>query len=331
MSDTEFRALVVEEAEPKKYVRNIKTRSIDDLPAGDVLVKVHYSALNYKDALSSVGNKGVTRNYPHTPGIDAAGVVAASSDPAFSEGDEVIVTSYDLGMNTDGALGEYIRVPAGWVIKRPQELTLQQAMMFGTAGLTAGLMMQALVDNGVKPENGPILVTGATGGVGSLAVAMLSKAGFEVTAVTGKAEAADFLKSLGAKEVVNRESIIDTQRPMLKEQWAGVVDVVGGEMLASAIKATKYGGVVTCAGLVGSPELPTSVFPFILRSVSLIGIDSAECPMDRRVAVWNKMASEWKPESLETLTTEITLDQVEERLMALLEGKGHGHYVVKIG
>ncbi|WP_428610162.1 YhdH/YhfP family quinone oxidoreductase [Sedimenticola sp.] len=330
MSDTQFRALVVEETEPKKYVSQVKTRSIDDLPDGDVLVRVHYSALNFKDALSSIGNKGVTRHYPHTPGIDAAGTVVASTDAQFAVGDEVIVTSYDLGMNTDGALAEYIRVPAAWVIKRPNSLSLKEAMMFGTAGLTAGLMMEALVNHSVTPASGAVLVTGATGGVGSLAVAMLSKAGYEVTAVTGKPEAADFLKSLGAKAVVSRESIIETERPMLKEQWAGVVDVVGGEMLASALKATRYGGTVTCAGLVGSPELHTTVFPFILRAVSLVGIDSAECPMAPRLAVWNKMASEWKPACLEELTTEITLDDVSERLQAILQGKAHGHYLVKI-
>jgi len=330
MSETQFRALVVEEAEPKKYVSSIKTRSIDELPAGEVLVQVHYSALNYKDALSSIGNKGVTRNYPHTPGVDAAGVVAASEHADFAVGDEVIVTSYDLGMNTDGALAEYIRVPAAWVIKRPQNLSLKEAMMFGTAGLTAGLMMDALVRNGVTANHGPILVTGATGGVGSLAVAMLAKAGFSVTAVTGKMDAADFLKSLGASEVVGRDAIIETERPLLKEQWAGVIDVVGGDMLASAIKATRYGGIVTCAGLVGSPELHTTVFPFILRGVSLIGIDSAECFMAPRMAVWNRMASEWKPDCLEQLTTEITLDEVADRLKAILQGKAHGHYLVKI-
>lgn len=330
MSDTQFRALVVEEAEEKKYVTSIKTRSMSDLPAGEVLVRVHYSALNYKDALSSVGNKGVTRNYPHTPGIDAAGVVASSEHPDFSEGDEVLVTSYDLGMNTDGALAEYIRVPAGWVIPLPEGLSLKQAMMFGTAGLTAGLMINTLVENGLQPDQGPVLVTGATGGVGSLAVAILARAGYSVSAVTGKPEAADFLKSLGASEVLGRDEIIDTERPMLKERWAGVVDVVGGDMLASALKATRYGGTVTCAGLVGSPQLNTTVFPFILRAVSLVGIDSAECPMAPRKAVWDKLAGEWKPECLETLTTEITLDQVQEKLTALLQGKAKGHYLVKL-
>lgn len=330
MSETQFRALVVEEAEPKKYVTNIKTRSIDDLPAGEVLIQVHYSALNYKDALSSIGNKGVTRNYPHTPGVDAAGVVAASEHADFAVGDEVIVTSYDLGMNTDGALAGYIRVPAAWVIKRPHNLSLKESMMFGTAGLTAGLMMDALIRNGVTADRGPILVTGATGGVGSLAVAMLARAGFSVTAVTGKADAADFLKSLGASEVVGREAIIETQRPMLKEQWAGVIDVVGGDMLASALKATRYGGTVTCAGLVGSPELHTTVFPFILRGVSLIGIDSAETDRANRITAWNRMASDWKPDCLETLTTEITLDEVPDKLKQILQGQAHGHYLVRI-
>jgi acrylyl-CoA reductase (NADPH) len=330
MSETQFRALVVEEAEPKKFVSSIKTRSLDDLPAGEVLVRVQYSALNYKDALSSAGNKGVTRNYPHTPGVDASGVVASSDDPNFAVGDEVLVTSYDLGMNTDGGLGEYIRVPATWVVKLPLGMSLKEAMMFGTAGLTAGLMIDVLVRNGVKPESGPVLVTGATGGVGSLAVAILAKAGYEVAAVTGKAEAADFLKSLGASQVISREAVIDTKRPMLKEQWAGVVDVVGGDMLASTLKATRYGATATCAGLVGSPELNTSVFPFILRGISLVGIDSAECPMAPRVAVWNKLADEWKPDSLAVLTTEITLEDVKAQLAALLQGKAHGHYVVKM-
>ena len=330
MSDTRFRALVVEETEPKKFVSSIKTRSLDDLPAGEVLVRVHYSALNYKDALSSIGNRGVTRNYPHTPGVDASGVVTASDDPRFVAGDEVLVTSYDLGMNTDGGLGEYIRVPAAWVVKLPAQLSMREAMMFGTAGLTAGLMIDVLLRNGLKPEQGPVLVTGATGGVGSLAVAILAQAGFEVAAVTGKAEATDFLKSLGAARVVSRESVINTERPLLKEQWAGVVDVVGGDMLASAIKATKYGGTITCAGLVGSPALNTSVFPFILRGLTLVGIDSAECAMPIRAAVWNKLADEWKPACLEALTSEITLEQVEAQLAALLQGKAHGHYLVRM-
>lgn len=330
MSDIQFKALVVEESEDKQYTRSIKTRSLNDLPEGDVLIKVQYSALNYKDALSSTGNKGVTRSFPHTPGIDAAGIVEASNSPDFTAGEEVIVTSYDLGMNTDGALGQYIRVPAAWVIKRPAELSMKEAMMFGTAGLTAGLMINELVKHGVEPENGPVLVTGATGGVGSLAVAILAKAGYTVTAVTGKAEAAEFLKSIGATDVIRREDVIETKRPMLKEQWAGVVDVVGGDMLASALKATKYNGTVTCAGMVGSPALNTSVFPFILRNITLAGIDSAECPMEPRLQVWKKMANEWKPDQLETLTTEITLEDVEAQLMALLEGKGHGHYIVNM-
>jgi putative YhdH/YhfP family quinone oxidoreductase len=331
MSDTNFRALVVEEAEPGKYVSSIKTRSIEDLPAGEVLVRVAYSALNYKDALSSVGNKGVTRNYPHTPGVDAAGTVAASDHPDFKVGDEVIVTSYDLGMNTDGGLGEYIRVPAAWVVKCPAGLSPKEAMMFGTAGLTAGMMINTLIENGLTRDSGPVLVTGATGGVGSLAVAILGKAGYPVTAVTGKAEAAEFLKSIGASEVIDRERLTESKKPMEKMLWGGVVDVVGGDMLAGAIKSTRYGGTVTCAGLVGSPALNTTVFPFILRAVTLVGIDSAECPMGPRAAVWQKLADEWKPDCLASLTTEITLPEVTEKLQELLAGQAKGHYLVDIG
>ena len=331
MNQTRFRALVVEEAEPKKYVSNIKERSLDDLPTGEVLVHVAYSALNYKDALSSVGNKGVTRNYPHTPGVDAAGRVAASDHPDFSVGDDVIVTSYDLGMNTDGGLGQYIRVPAAWVIKSPGGLSAREAMMFGTAGLTAGMMIDAMVRNGLTRESGPVLVTGATGGVGSLAVAILGQAGYPVTAVTGKPEAADFLTSIGATEVIDREQLLESQKPLEKMRWGGVVDVVGGEMLAGAIKSTRYGGTVTCTGLVGSPELHTTVFPFILRAITLVGIDSAECPMGPRAQVWRKLAGEWKPACLESLTTEITLEQVPEQLRQLLSGRAKGHYIVNMG
>ncbi|MCB1760000.1 MAG: YhdH/YhfP family quinone oxidoreductase [Gammaproteobacteria bacterium] len=330
MRDTSFLALVVEEAESGEYVSSIKTRSIDDLPAGEVLVRVAYSALNYKDALSSIGNKGVTRRYPHTPGVDAAGTVAASEHPDFAVGDEVIVTSYDLGMNTDGGLSQYIRVPAAWVIKCPAGLGPKEAMMFGTAGLTAGMMIDRLISNGLTRESGPVLVTGATGGVGSLAVAILGKAGYPVTAVTGKAEAAAFLKSIGASEVIGRERLTESKKPMDMMLWGGVIDVVGGEMLAGAIKSTCYGGTVTCAGLVGSPELNTTVFPFILRAITLVGIDSGECPMAPRAAVWRKLADEWKPDCLPSLTTEISLHEVAEKLRELLAGKAKGHYLVRI-
>lgn len=318
---TEFKALLVEQPEKKVFNRAVVTRSLEDLPEGELVVKVHYSSLNFKDALSSVGNPGVTRNFPHTPGIDAAGEVVSCADGSFQPGDKVIVTSYDLGMETDGGFGQMIRVPSKWALKLPDGLSLKESMMLGTAGLTAALSVQELVENGVTPEKGPVLVTGATGGVGSLAVAMLAKIGFEVTAVTGKLEETPYLEGLGAKRVIDRETLLKgSERPMLKTTWAGVVDCVGGEMLAAAIKSAQYDGVVTCCGLVASIDIPINVFPFILRGVRLIGIDSAECPMDRRTRVWQRLASEWKLDNLADMVDEVTLDGLEEKIQAMLKG-----------
>lgn len=318
---TEFKALLVEQPEKKVFNRAVVTRSLDDLPEGELVVKVHYSSLNFKDALSSIGNPGVTRNFPHTPGIDAAGEVVSCADGSFQPGDKVIVTSYDLGMETDGGFGQMIRVPSKWALKLPDGLSLKESMMLGTAGLTAALSLQELVENGVTPEKGPVLVTGATGGVGSLAVAMLAKIGFEVTAVTGKLEETPYLEGLGAKRVIDRETLLKgSERPMLKTTWAGVVDCVGGEMLAAAIKSAQYDGVVTCCGLVASIDIPINVFPFILRGVRLIGIDSAECPMDRRTRVWQRLASEWKLDNLADMVDEVTLDGLEEKIQAMLKG-----------
>lgn len=328
MSQQAFNALVVTEVAPKEFSRAIQQRSVDDLPAGEVLVRVHYSSLNFKDALSATGNPGVSRNFPHTPGIDAVGVVEQSDNAEFSVGERVIVTSYDLGMNTAGGLGQYIRVPAKWVVRLPKNLSMQESMSYGTAGLTAAMMVNALVEQGVDVDDGEVLVTGATGGVGSVAVAILSKLGFTVCAVTGKPEQAQYLKSLGADSIISREELTENKRPMLKERWAGVVDVVGGEILASAIKATKYTGTVTCSGMVGDINFTSSIFPFILRGVKLIGIDSVECDMATRLNVWNKMADSFKPKGLAALTTEITLEQVEAQLMAMLAGKSHGRFIV---
>ncbi|RQW83630.1 MAG: acryloyl-CoA reductase, partial [Geobacter sp.] len=315
----------------KTYSIRIGARSLDDLPPGEILLKVHYSSLNYKDALSATGQFAVTRNYPHTPGIDAAGEIVESVDSAFKPGDKVLVTSYDLGMDTPGGFGQYIRVPAEWVVPLPDGLSLRDSMILGTAGLTAGLMVKKLAGNGVKPEQGEILVTGATGGVGSLAVAILAKAGFRVIAATGKSSQKDYLLSLGAADVIGREGVLEgAERPMMRERWAGVIDVVGGEMLAAAIKSTRYGGSVACCGLVGSRELSVNVLPFILRGVSLLGTDSVQCPMEPRRIVWEKLAGEWKPENLETIVRECTLHNLENEIQAILKGQLCGRVLVNL-
>ncbi len=301
-----------------------------DLPAGELLVKVCCSSLNYKDALSASGNKGVTSSYPHTPGIDAAGTVVSDNSGQFNAGDQVIVTSYDLGMNTDGGFAEYIRVPAAWAVSLPEGLSLKESMMLGTAGLTAAQSIHAISEK-ISPADGEILVTGATGGVGSLAVAMLAKLGYSVCGLTGKASAEGYLKSLGAESVIDRNSFVEeNKRPLSKPRWAGVVDAVGGDILASAIKSTKPLGIVTCFGMVGSPELSLTVFPFILRGVSLIGIDSQSCPMDLRQMLWAKMANQWKPDNLSSLVERISLQQVPDAIQKMLSGQHQGRMLVEV-
>ncbi len=327
----QFRALVITETEPKTFSRKIETRNTDDLPAGDVLIRVHYSSLNYKDALSASGNRGVTRKFPHTPGIDAAGIVAQSSVEQFTEGEQVVVIGYDLGMNTDGGFGEYIRVPAGWVVKLPATLTPLEAMTYGTAGFTAAMSVDELVRNGVAPEDGEVLVTGATGGVGSMAVALLAKIGFNVVAATGKVESAtDFLRKLGATSIISREEATDTSRPMLRSRWAGVVDCVGGEMLETALASTKSNAVVAISGLVASPKINTTVFPFILRGVRLVGIESADFPIQKRAALWQKLATDWKLDNLATLAREVTLDTLNPEIDTILAGGQTGRVIVNL-
>ncbi len=332
MASQTFTALVVSETAPQTFVRAIKQRSLADLPPGELLVRVGYSSLNFKDALSATGRPGVTKRYPHTPGIDAAGTVTEDRSGRFRPGDPVIVTGYDLGMNTAGGFGQYIRVPAAWAVPLPEGLTLRESMILGTAGFTAGLSVYKLAAAGILPEAGPILVTGATGGVGSLAVGILARAGYQVTAATGKVAEAEYLTGLGATEVLGRESVLEgAERPLAKERWAGAIDVVGGLTLAAILKGTRYGGVVTCCGLVGSPDLPINVFPFILRGVSLLGIDSAQCPPATRQQVWQRLAGPWKPARLEATAVPCTLQELEPQIVAILEGKLRGRAVVDLG
>jgi putative quinone oxidoreductase, YhdH/YhfP family len=313
---------------------NIVERSIDDLPPGDVLVAVHYSSLNYKDAMSATGNKGITRKYPHTPGIDAAGVVELSRNPNFATGDEVIVTGYDLGMNTCGGYGQYIRVPAEWVVKKPEQLTLKEAMIIGTAGFTAASALYKLELMEQSPGRGPVVVTGATGGVGSLSVALLSKAGYEVIAITGKENGAEYLQHLGAAQVEKRDFVNDTSgKALLKPRWANAIDTVGGNTLVTLLKACKVDGCVVSTGLVSSPQLPNmTVYPFILNGVSLLGIGSAETAMTTRLAIWNKLATDWNiNEKLSVIAKEVDLEELNDTYIdMILEGKIMGRIVVNL-
>jgi putative YhdH/YhfP family quinone oxidoreductase len=323
--------MVVSKTDEKTYTREVTERSISDLPEGEVLVRVRYSSLNFKDGLSCIGNPGVTRNYPHTPGIDASGEVAESSDSRFKIGDSVIVTSYDLGMSTSGGFGQYIRVPAEWVVPLPEGLSLKDSMIFGTAGYTAALSVHALQKHGITPEQGEIVVTGSTGGVGSVAVALLSHLGYTVVASTGKKEETDFLKGLGAAEIVSREEVNDeSKKPLLRERWAGAVDTVGGTTLAALLKATKRGGAVAATGLVASAELSTTVFPFILRGVSLLGIDSGFTPTKLRRKIWNKLAGIWKFPQLEQLKIDCTLEELDPEIDKILAGGQRGRVVVDL-
>ncbi len=330
LKNEKFRAMVVESPDKKTCKRSIQDKSIDNLPDGDVLIRVKYSSLNYKDALSATGNRGVTQNYPHTPGVDAAGIVTESSQDNFSVGDEVLVTGYDLGMNTSGGFGQYIKVLAHWVVRLPKNLTLKESMVYGTAGFTAGLSVYEIV-RGVEKEKGDVLVTGASGGVGSISVAILAKLGYSVVAVSGKPEGRDFLTGLGAKEVIDRETATDSSsRAMLKGKWAGVIDTVGGDILATAIKSVKPWGIVTCCGNVASPDLPITVFPFILRGARLIGINSQTCPMGHRLKVWQKLAGEWKIDQGQDLYKEISLDRLDENIELILRGGQKGRVLVNL-
>ena len=311
---------------------SIVEKSIDDLPEGDILVKVNYSSLNYKDALSASGAPGVTRNYPHTPGIDAAGVIAESSDNSFKEGDSVIVTGYDLGMDTAGGFGEYIRVPASWIIQLPKGLSERDSMALGTAGLTAGLSVQALNDHNSNEgfEGSNIVVTGATGGVGSIAVMLLSKLGASVTAVTGKDAQKELLQNLGASEVISRDELTEMCRtPIGKTIWNFGVDVVSGNTLTLLLASLKPGGAVACSGLVGGPSFESSIFPFILRGNALLGIDSVEIPLKKKSQVWENFASNWKMD-LSPLVKEVSLEQLENEISTILEGGQVGRVLVKV-
>lgn len=328
---TSFFALQAAPDADGTFAQQVVERDVADLPAGELLIRIQYSSLNFKDALSASGQRGVSRHYPHTPGIDAAGVVEHSSAAEFAEGDEVIVTGYDLGMNTAGGFGQYIRIPVGWAIKRPQGLSLREAMILGTAGLTAALCIDKLERSGLEPDDGPVLVTGATGGVGSISVMLLSALGYNVAAATGKEQQADLLTRLGAKQIVPRlELQSGTDRPLLREQWAGAVDTVGGDILFNVLKATQYGGSVACCGLTAGVDFQASVLPFILRGVNLLGVDSVELPLVVKASMWDKLSLQWKLPNLDDLVTEVSLTQLPAAIEQILRGEQVGRVLVRL-
>lgn len=328
---TEFQAFWVEK-EDKETTHSIRTRSVDDLPEDEVLIRVKHSSVNYKDAMSAKGLPGVTKAYPHTPGIDAAGTVESCSNDLFAVGDEVICIGFDLGMNTPGGYGEYIRVPASWVTRMPAGLNAREAMIIGTAGFTAALCVEKLEMMGANPSDGPVLVTGATGGVGSVAVMLLAKLGYEVVASSGKADKAEFLKSLGATTVIGRDVLSEpNKRPMLATDYAHAVDCVGGEILANIIKSLKPQGSVAICGLVASPSFETTVLPFILRGVNVLGIDSVEIPISDKNRIWQRLATDWKLSDLESLTTEIGLEQLPTVIDDIFAGQASGRTLVTHG
>jgi acrylyl-CoA reductase (NADPH) len=327
-----YKAFYIQANDDGSMQRSIVQRDTNDLPANDVLIKVQYSSLNFKDAMSAHGNKGVTREFPHQGGIDAAGVVEECSSGEFQPGDKVIVTGYDLGMNTAGGLAQYICVPAAWVLRCPRGLNPKHSMQFGTAGLTAQLCINKLQQMGVTPDKGQVLVTGATGGVGSIAVALLSSMGYTVVASSGKADQTQMLREIGASEVIDRAEFGEAdKRLMLKERFAGAVDVVGGDTLSNVIKSLQAGGSVACCGLVQSPAFEATVLPFILRGVNLLGVDSVQISLAEKQAAWKQLARSAKLPAIERLNKEISLTQVPAALEGLFTGGMIGHTLVKIG
>lgn len=326
-----FRAFIVNKTEDD-FSAEVKTVSLEDLPDGDVVIKVAYSSVNFKDGLASIPNGKIVRSYPFVPGIDLAGTVVSSKDSRFSEGDEVIATSYEIGVSHFGGYSEYARIPGDWIVPLPDGLTLREAMVFGTAGFTAALSVHRLEENGLTPDKGKVLVTGATGGVGSVAVSMLAKRGYHVVASTGKESEHDYLRNIGAAEIIGRDEVAGEKiKPMDKQFWAAAVDPVGGKTLAAILSKLDYNGSVAVSGLTGGTDVATTVFPFILRGINLLGIDSVYCPMETRKLLWHRMATDLKPEGLlETIQNEVTLAELPEVLSRILKGENRGRTIVKI-
>ena len=331
----EFSAYVVDRNASGEVRAALETVGVDNLPPGDVLIQAHWTSLNFKDALAATGNPGVVRRFPHIPGIDVAGVVANVTSPEggspFSPSTEVLVTGYDLGAGRWGGWSQYVRVPREWVVARPAKLPLREAMVLGTAGFTAAMCVEALLHHEVFPAKGEVVVTGATGGVGCLALMLLAKLGYRVVAVTSKTGCHDKLREWGASEILPREAVIDASgKPLLSARWAGVVDTVGGNTLATLVRQTRLGGCIAACGLVGGTDVSLTVHPFILRGVTLAGIDSAWCPAEKRKQIWSKLSDEWRLEKLDSVTTETELRNIDPFVPRILAGEIAGRTVIKI-
>lgn len=326
-----FRALVVNKDEAGATHAAVTSLEIGDLPAGDVVVAVDYSTVNYKDGLCLGTGGGLVRSYPHVPGIDFAGTVESSDDARYAPGDKVVLTGWRVGETHWGGYAEKARVKADWLVPLPAGLTTKQAMAIGTAGFTAMLAILALEDHGLKPGNGPVLVTGAAGGVGSVAVALLAAAGYEVAAVTGRPETEGYLRALGASQIVPRETINETvKRPLESETWAGCIDAVGGPMMARVLGQLKYGGSIAAVGLAGGANLPASVVPFLLRGVNILGIDSVLIPYARRVAAWERIARDMPKDKLEAMISLHGLADLPQLGVDILAGKVKGRAVIDV-
>lgn len=326
-----FKALLVEEQSHNIYSKHIVERNLTDLPENDLLIDVHYSSLNFKDAMSASGNKRISQHFPHTPGIDAAGVVVSDKSGTFSPGDEVLVFGYDLGMNTPGGLGQKISIPADWAVSCPDTLTLKEAMTYGTGGLTAALCIQKLEKMGATPSDGPVAITGATGGVGSISIALLKQLGYDAVAFSGKPEQSEMLKTLGAKEVLHRDTILDVKDALAgKPKWAHAIDTLGGDYLTGLLKQLKPGGGVASVGLASSPEIAMSVIPFITRGISLLGVDSVYIPLNDKKHIWHRVATDMKLPNLENYQQEISLRETPEYLDKFMNGQVVGRYVVNV-
>ena len=326
-----FNALVVNKNDDGKTAASVQSVSLDDLPEGNVTVAVEYSTLNYKDGLCVGPGGGLVRNYPHVPGIDLAGTVEASSDDRYKAGDKVVLTGWRVGEVRWGGYAQKARVDADWLVPLPEGLSTKQAMAVGTAGFTAVLAVMALEDHGLTPSQGPVLVTGAAGGVGSVATALLGKLGYEVAAVTGRPETADYLKSLGASQIVAREELNETvKRPLEKETWAGCVDAVGSAMLARVLGQIKYGGSVAAVGLAGGADLPATVIPFLLRGVSLLGIDSVMQPYEPRLRAWDKVVKDLPMDKIDEMVQTATLAELPDLGKGILKGQVRGRVVVDV-